>query len=108
GDEAPHRRRRLAGFLSADPLAKHPQRNVALFGPVFTAPDFATLGRNRRRSLRRHRGGRRHAKAEALENRAPHHQIFKLRHRFIPASHFASHFFASHFSWPTFSSGYPF
>src|SRR6185295_2020572 len=51
----------------------------------FVTPDFAAFGRDRRRSLRRHRGRRRHAKAEAFENRASRHPIFGFRHGFIPA-----------------------
>jgi len=91
-DKEHDRPRRLARLGRADPLAKHPQGNVALLGPVFVAPDFAALGSNRRRSLRRHRRGRRYAKTETFENRAPRHPIFGIRHRFIPASHSTSHF----------------
>ena len=43
-DEEQHRPRRLAGLRRADPLAEHPQGNVALLGPVFAAPDLAAFG----------------------------------------------------------------
>jgi hypothetical protein len=101
-DEEHDRSRRLARLGRADPLAKHPQRNVALPGPVFAAPDFTALRFDRRRSLRRHRRGRRHAKAKTklFEHRASRDLIPGVRHdlsprhtiRYIATSQFASHF----------------
>src|SRR5438270_482904 len=42
-DEEQHRPRWLAGLRRAEPLAVHPQGNIALPGPVFAAPDFLAL-----------------------------------------------------------------
>src|SRR6267154_4521849 len=42
-DEEQHRPRRLARLRRAEPLAKHPQRDVALLGPVFAAPDLTSF-----------------------------------------------------------------
>src|SRR5271169_5153615 len=55
-DEKQDRPRRLAGFGCADPLAEHPQRHIALLGPVFAAPDLAAFRRGDS-ILGRKRGG---------------------------------------------------
>src|SRR3979411_1841817 len=72
-DEEQHRPRRPPRFWRAEPLAIHPQRDIALLCPVFAAPDF-TLQACWARALRRHctrqRSGN-EAKARALDDGAP-------------------------------------
>ena len=72
-DKEHHRPRRLTGLRRADPLAEHPQGNVALFGPVFAAPDLAAFRGYRGRGLRRHcaNRARRDTCANSLDDRAP-------------------------------------
>src|SRR4029078_10887848 len=72
-----------AGVGRADPLAKHPQGDIALLGPVFVAPDLAAFRRNGGCGLRGDRGG--YAKAKptntyAPEKRASCQRISGLRH----------------------------
>src|SRR5690242_14735130 len=73
----------FAGLGRADPLAKHPQGDIALLGPVFVAPDLAAFRRNGGCGLRGDRGG--YAKAEPTntyspEKRASRQRISGLRH----------------------------
>ena len=83
-----HRQRCLARLRRADALAEHVERDVALLGPVFAAPDFG-LGRVRL-------GGERGAdvgdgrepghepgadtQARALDDRAPAHRTINMSH----------------------------
>src|ERR1700716_3519704 len=85
-----YRPRRLAGFWRPEPLAIHPQGNVAFnvafLGPVFTAPDLAPRGSRRARALRRQRA-RESSGNEAepcpLDDRAPRQQVIEFFHGFL-------------------------
>jgi hypothetical protein len=78
---------RLARLRRADALAVHPQRNVALLGPVLAAPDIAGFRSIHGRRLRSHRAthaGGGHARADALDQRTPRQRIFGTRHGSSP------------------------
>jgi hypothetical protein len=93
-NEEQHRPRRLTGLGRAEPLAKHPQRNIAFLGPVFAAPDLAALRWRGTRALRR--GGTRqsgdHAgtksKAGAPDDRATRQRMIKICHGFLRSGFF--------------------
>src|SRR5690349_941206 len=77
----------LAGLGRADPLAKHPQGNVALPGPVFAAPDLAAFQGNGGRGLGGDRGGyaeTKPANAKSFEQRASRQRISGVRHASSP------------------------
>src|ERR1700722_7225282 len=84
-DEEQHRPRRLAGLRRADPLAEHPERDVALFRPVPAAPDLAALGSCRGSALRGRVCQRTdHAGAETegrpLDETAPRQRTIEMFH----------------------------
>src|SRR5262249_32717376 len=64
-----NRPRRFARFWRAEPLTEYIEWNVALFGPVFSAPDVA-VGRGMRRCRYAGEQARAEAQSGRLENRA--------------------------------------
>jgi len=89
-NEEQHRARRLAGLWLAEPLAIHPQGNIALLRPVFAAPD---LGRRHAhdavaalRGSRIRQRSRNKAKAGAFDDGAPRQQWIAIGHEFLPVT----------------------
>src|SRR5882757_4449004 len=81
-NEKQHRPRGLAGLWRAEPLAVHPQGNVALLRPVFAAPDFA-LRRRRDSAWRGQRttdSSGHEAKPRALDDGSPRQWVVQMFH----------------------------
>ncbi len=85
-DKEKDRPRWLAGLWRAEPLAKHPQGNVALLGPVFAAPDLASLC-SRSGVLGRKRSGDasgNEAQSRSLDDGAPPQRLIEFCHDSSP------------------------
>jgi hypothetical protein len=76
-DKEHDRPRRLARLGRTDPLAKHPQGDIALLGPVFAAPDFAAFGWNGGRGAGG--GSRGYAKTDPSDTQSPENGAARQR-----------------------------